>query len=178
MIERRVVRRYATALFGAAQKAGIIDKVESDLGLVSYTFESSPQLMDSIAAPVIPAGTKREIIQTIFTGKIDEVTLNYLYLLVEKRREEAILQTEEEYIDLANEARGVLVADVTTAVELDKAQETALAAKLSQVTGKMVNLNLAVDPAIKGGVIVRIGDKVIDGSIKGQLEALRENLAS
>lgn len=178
MIERRVVRRYATALFGAAQKAGIIDKVESDLGLVSYTVENSPQLMDSIAAPVIPANTKREIMQTIFAGKIDEVTLNYLYLLVEKRREEAILQTEEEYIELANEARGVLVAEVTTAVELDKAQETALAAKLSVVTGKMVNLNLAVDPSIKGGVIVRIGDKVIDGSIKGQLEALRENLAS
>lgn len=176
MIEPRIVRRYATALFNAASKAGLIDRVESDLGLVSYTFESSPELFESIVSPVVPNKTKREIVRSIFEGKVEAITLDYLYLLIDKHREEAISQTEEIYILLANEARGMTSADVTTAVDLDKTLQAALAAKLSQVTGKKVSLNLAVDPAIIGGVVVKIGDRVIDGSIKGQLAALREML--
>jgi len=176
MIEPRIARRYVTALFNAASKAGLIDRVESDLGLVSYTFESLPELFESIVSPVVPNKTKREIVRSIFEGKAEAITLDYLYLLIDKHREEAISQTEEIYILLANEARGMTTADVTTAIELDKTLETALAAKLSAITGKKVSLNLAVDPAIIGGVVVKIGDRVIDGSIKGQLAALREML--
>ena len=176
MIEPRIARRYVTALFNAASKAGLIDRVESDLGLVSYTFESLPELFESIVSPVVPNKTKREIVRSIFEGKVEAITLDYLYLLIDKHREEAISQTEEIYILLANEARGMTTADVTTAIDLDKTLETALAAKLSKITGKKVSLNLAVDPAIIGGVMVKIGDRVIDGSIKGQLAALREML--
>lgn len=178
MIERRIVRRYAAALFGAATKAGVIDQVESDLGLISYTAEASPRLMEAITSPVIPNDTKKEVIKGIFGGKVQEVTLNYLYLLVDKRREEAIAQTEEEFIILANEARGVAIAEVITAVPLDKEQAALLASKLSQMTGKMVTLQVTVDSWIIGGVIVRIGDKVIDGSVRGQLAALKEALLS
>jgi len=178
MIERRIVRRYATALFNAASQAGLVDQVESDLGLVSYTFESNPALLESIVSPLIPGHTKREIVRSIFEGKLQGVTLDYIYLLIDKHREQAVLWTEEIYVLLADEARGMITADVTTAVELDSSEQTRLTSKLSELTGKKVNINLTVAPAIIAGVIVKIGDRVIDGSIREQLEALREKLLS
>jgi len=100
VIERRIVRRYASALFAAASKANAVDQVESDLGLVGYALESSPALWDTLVSPIIPPEKKREILADIFEGKISGVTLSYLGLLVDKRREEAIRETEAEYVAL------------------------------------------------------------------------------
>jgi F-type H+-transporting ATPase subunit delta len=156
----------------------MVDGIESDLGLITYTFENSPSLMDAFKSPLIPADVKRKIVRDIFADKVHEITLSYLDLLITKRREEAVLATEEEYIDLANEARGILVADVTSALKLTEDQEWALKAKLGKMTGKSVHLQKTIDPSIIGGVIVRIEDRVIDGSIKGRLAAIKEKLIS
>ncbi len=178
MIERRIVRRYAAALFSAAAKADAVDQIESDLQLVALTMKSSPDLWEAVASPVVPVDSKRSIVRELFGGKLHEITLSYLQLLVSKRREEAALQTEEEYVLLANEARGIVDAEVTTALPLDNSQQSQLAAKLSSVMGRQVRLECKTDPSAIGGVLVRIGDRVIDGSVRGQLEALREHLLS
>lgn len=178
MIEPRIVRRYAAALFARARKADAIDRIESDLGLVTHTLRACPDLVDALVSPVIPADKKHAIIAGVFGGSIHEITLSYLDLLVEKRREEAAVLTEAEFVDMANEARGIVDAEVTTAVRLSEDEVSALRSKLSAVTGKNVQLKLAVDSAIIGGVAVRIGDRVIDGSVRGQLVALREKLLS
>ena len=178
MIERRIVRRYATALFSAASKAGVVDIVESDLGLITYVVESSADLLDAIRSPIVGADKKRDILRALFADKIHEITLSYLYLLVDKRREDAILQTEEEYILLANEARGMVTVEVTTAVQMTKEEEAQLKTRLDKMTGKSVLLEEIIDPEIIGGVIVRIEGSVIDGSIKGQLAKLKELLLS
>lgn len=176
MIERRIVRRYATALFNAARRAKAIDRVESDLGLVSYTLEAMPSLMEAMHSPLVPRERKKTILRDIFADKVHEVTLSYFDLLVEKRREEVVLDTEPEYIALADEARGIVKAEVTAAVRLTQEEESRLAARLSAMTGRQAQLSVEVDPDIIGGVMVKIGDTVIDGSIRGQLEALRERL--
>ncbi|MGI6294775.1 MAG: F0F1 ATP synthase subunit delta [Armatimonadota bacterium] len=176
MIERRVVRRYAAALYNAASKAGVVDAVESDLGLVSFTVESSPALRELMFTPIVPRKKKQEILADIFQGKIQDVTLAYLNLLIEKNREDALALTEAEYVGLANEARGVVQAEVISAVELDEAQQKRLVKKLNAVTGKKIELATKVDPDVIGGVIVRIGDRVIDGSIRGQLAELKAHL--
>lgn len=191
MIERRIVRRYASALFAAASKANAVDQVESDLGLVSYTLQPSVgqdmmsrpsqepnkvTLWETLVSPVIPPAKKHEILDALFKDKISEITLAYLKLCVDKRREEVIRETESEYIALANEARGIVQAEVTSAVELSEDQERRLVAKLSETTGKRIELSKKVDPALIGGLLVRMGDTVIDGSIRGQLEAIRERL--
>lgn len=178
MIEPRIVRRYATALFAAARKAGAVDQVESDLGLVSYTVEASPSLRESLEAPLVPAHVKRSVLQAIFGGNVHEITLSYLYLLVDKRREEAMAATQPFYVELANEARGVVTAEVTAAVELAAEDERRLREKLIARTGKTVELAVKLDPTIIGGLMVQIGDTVIDGSLRGQLAALREELLS
>ena len=176
MIERRIVRRYASALFGAASKAGVVDQVESDLGLVTYTFESSPDLLATIRSPLVPVAKKKDILRDVFGGKVQEITLSYLDLLVMKHREDAILPTEELYVLLANEARGVATVRVESAVELTRDEESRLIARLSRTTGKTVQLDCEVVSDHIGGVLVRIGDTVIDGTVRGQLAALREAL--
>ncbi len=178
MIERRIVRRYAAALYSAASKAGVVDAVESDLGLISYTVESSSSLRELMFTPVVPRKKKQEILADIFKGNVQDVTLAYLNLLVDKHREEAFALTEAEYVLLANQARGIVRAEVTSAVELDETQQSRLVKKLSAATGKTIELATNVDPDIVGGVIVRIGDTVIDGSIRGQLAALKAQLLS
>jgi len=176
MIERRIVRRYATALFEAARKANAIDRVESDLGLVSYALETMPSLMEAVRSPLVPRDHKKAVLRDLFADKIHEVTLSFLDLLVEKRREEVVLETEPEYVALADDARGIVKAEVTAAVHLTAEEESRLAAKLSRMTGKRAELSISVDSGIIGGLMVKIGDTVIDGSIRGQLEALRERL--
>lgn len=175
MIDLRIVRRYATALFNSAQSAGAIDLVESDLGLISYTFESNPQLKDAMVSPLIPCSKKKEIVTSIFQGKIQDVTLYYLYLLIDNRREGIITETEAEYIRIANEARGIMAAEVTAAIELTPEEIINLRAKLSVMTGKQVDVVVSIDPSIIGGLVVRIGDTVIDGSITGQLAKIKND---
>ena len=184
MIEWRIVRRYASALFAAASKAGAVDQVESDLGLVNATLlggdvMSTPNkvgLWEALISPIIPPAAKREILAGIFEGKVSGITLSYLGLLVDKRRQEAMRQTEREYVLLANEARGIVEAEVTSATPLDEGQEARLVSRLSATTGKTIELAKKVDPSVIGGLLVRMGDTVIDGSIRGQLAALRERL--
>lgn len=175
MIDKRIVTRYAAALFNSAKEADVIDLVESDLGLVTYTFESIPDLEQAIISPLIPADKKREIVTGVFSGKIHEATLFYLYLLIDNRREDVIGQTESEYIRLANDARGIVAAEVTSAVELTEDESVKLKAKLAQQTGKRVEISVTVDPSIIGGLIVRIGDTVMDGSIAGHLRTIKDN---
>jgi F-type H+-transporting ATPase subunit delta len=177
MIATRIVRRYAAALFKAAQKVDLIDIVESDLGMVSFIFENSPDMWGAIRSPVVSPEKKHQVLRDVFGGKVQQMTLDYLDLLVDKRREEAITKTQEEYVALANEARGLVEADVTTAVALDADNETRLRDKLGLVTGKHVRLRKLVEPEIMGGVIVKIGDSIIDGSIRGRLAELKEKLS-
>ncbi len=174
MSDSKIVRRYASALFRAAQAQDVVDLVESDLGLIAYTFETIPNLVDAIVSPVIPASKKREIVTSIFEGKIHEVTLFYLYLVIDHRREEVIQDTEAEYVRQANEARGILLAQVTSAIELTDAQIVRLKENLSRRTGQRVEMNIEIDPSIIGGLVVRIGDTVMDGSIAGHLQRIKD----
>jgi F-type H+-transporting ATPase subunit delta len=176
MIERRVVSRYAAALFSAALKADAVDRVESDLGMISYLMEANPNLVSAMRSPVVGDETKKAILGDVSRGSLHEITLRYLDLLIEKKREEVLFLTEEEYIKLADVHRGIINAEVYSAVALSGDQVELLQAKLSATTGKRVQIAGHVDPTLLGGVQVRIGDTVIDGSIKGQLDALRHQL--
>lgn len=176
MISRRLVRKYATALLNAAQKSNVVDQVESDLGLVSYVFESEPNLFKVISSPAISRERKKAILEDIFGGKIHPLTQSFLNLLVEKGREEILSAIEPEYVELADSFRGVVKVEVTAAVELLAEEKERLARKLSEITGKKIVLLTQVDPSIIGGLIVKIGDTLVDGSIRFQLATIRERL--
>ena len=171
-----MTRRYAGALFAAAKDAGVIDKVESDLGLVTYSLQTMPRLKEALEHPLIPAESKKEIATQVFRAEIQEITLHFIDLVIDKRREDILEDVEQEYVTLANEFRGVATVRVTSAVPLTPAESGELRAKLGEFTGKKVELELEEDPALIGGLVARIGDTVLDGSVKGYLASLRGEL--
>ena len=109
-------------------------------------------------------------------GKVQPLTLNLLNLLVDKRRAGVLPQVYEEYERLVRSFQNIALATAVTAVPLDAAQQAALERSLEARTGKDIELKTEVDPAVMGGVLVRIGDTVLDGTVRGKLERLREQL--
>jgi F-type H+-transporting ATPase subunit delta len=176
LIDSRITKRYVAALYDAAAEANAVELVESDLGLITYTLEQTPALEDALLQPLVPGEKKKQIARQVFGDKVHEVTLHYLFLIIDMGRAEVINETEVEYVRVANERRGIVAAEVRSAKELTSEQVAALKDRLQAYTGKSVDMTLAIDESLIGGVSVRIGDTVLDGSVAGYLSRLKEQL--
>ena len=126
--------------------------------------------------PQIDPKLKKELLQKCFKKELSKDVYHFLLLLVDKHRFVLFPAIVDEYRALSNEARGILIADVTTASAASKKQQKAIADKLEQVTGKKVELRLHEDKSLIGGVVVKIGDRRIDGSVAGRLETMKRKL--
>lgn len=171
-----LARRYAGALFTQAKDTDAIDRIESDLGLITYSLQTMPRLSEVLSHPLIPAAQKKKIVAEVFKNEIEPLTLHFVELLIDKRREELLEDTEQEFVKLANESRGVVPATATSAVPLTPEEKTQLRASLEASTGKKIELHTDEDPSLIGGVVVKIGDTIIDGSVSGYLAALKNRL--
>ena len=176
MLTSQLALKYAQAIFEIATEKSMLDQVEKELKLVAATIAGHEDLAQLIYHPLVPAEAKKETVSRIFAGDLTDFVRNFILLLIDKRREPALPAIVREYIRLANEARNIAEAEVFTAKELSPEQLAALAAKLSQVTGKNIVLKTTVDQELLGGVVVKIGDKLIDGSVVRQLKALKAAL--
>src|ERR1051326_1531050 len=178
MAERdlRAAKRYATALFDIAQRQGNLDAVERDINALLDLMRLTPALRRMWESPLVPAGRKREIVSQILGESVDPLTLSFLRLLVDKRREEILDSVQSEMRQLADAARHMVRAEATFAVEPTADERTGLVRSLEQRTGEHVDLTIHVDPSILGGVVIRMHDTIIDGSVRGTLERLREQL--
>ena len=128
------------------------------------------------SVPLIPASRKRDLIGKILGNSLDKLTLSFLDLLIDKRREEVLPAIESEIRDLADTARHIVRASATFAVAPTPEEQADLTRSLEQRTGSHVLLVTDIDPRILGGVVVRLQDTIIDGSVRGSLERLREQL--
>ncbi|HPZ42713.1 MAG TPA: F0F1 ATP synthase subunit delta [Bacillota bacterium] len=172
-----VAGRYAAALYDiASEKKNMVDKVESELKAIKGVIEDNPDLQRLLYHPQITPAAKKDLLEKLFKGKISDVTSNFLALLVDRRRETYLLDIMAEFIALANAGRNIITAQVTTAVELNDQEKGELNRVLARLTGKKIQASYDVDPSLIGGVVVRMGDKFIDGSIKTKLAALKERL--
>jgi F-type H+-transporting ATPase subunit delta len=178
-----VAGRYAQALFDIASEEktlpkykSMVDRIEEELKAVKDILDQNVELQRLLYHPQITAAAKKELLDQLFKGKISEVTGNFLALLVDRRRETYFNDIVEEFVALANAQRGIMEAKVTTAVELNDTEKGELSSIMARLTGKKVQTSYAVDPSIIGGVIVRMGDKIIDGSIKTRLSTMKDRL--
>jgi F-type H+-transporting ATPase subunit delta len=176
MAEAGVVSRYARALFEAAQSQGTVEQVGSDLEGIASIFKESPDLLRVLRAPVIPAERKAQLVRTAFGPRVSDLTLRFLEMVVQKRREEVLPEVPAEFQHLAYAMLNVLPVEVTTAVPLTPEERTALAASLGRRTGKRIRLVEKIEPELMGGMVLRLGDTIIDGSVQGQLQRLRQRL--
>ncbi|MEE9187676.1 MAG: ATP synthase F1 subunit delta, partial [Bacteroidota bacterium] len=128
--------------------------------------------------PIIREDKKKLILGELFKRKISAITMNFLEFLAEKDREGILPDVIGQFNKLRNERLGIVEVTVTSAVELTKSQRGKLERQLEQFTGRKVDAGYLIDPAVKGGFVVRIGDTVLDASVKRQLELLHEKFVT
>jgi len=174
--EETVARRYAAALMNQALASGSLDTVNKELGGVAQTLEGSPMLAAFLANPQVVRDRKKAIITQLFEKEVGKGTMGFLNLLVDKRRIESFAQVKTEFDRLVRAHKNIVSAAAVSAVPLTAAQLKELETALEARTGKDIELTTSVDPSLMGGILVRIGDTVLDGTVKGKLERLREQL--
>lgn len=174
-----VARRYAKALFSLAQKSGkkVAAEYGKDLEVFASVLETSPDLLKVFANPVIAAEVKKAVL----AGILDKLALkpavaNFLSLLADKERLPFVLDVTATYRALLDEAQGVLRGQLVTAYALTEVRQDQIKGKLEKQSGKKLVLSFAVDPAILGGVLLKVGDKVLDASLRAQLDILKEQI--
>jgi F-type H+-transporting ATPase subunit delta len=175
--ELTLAKRYARALLELGVGADDVGRVQKDLYGVEELWEASPELRTLIGTPRTSKEQKRRILQTLLTGKIAPLTLNFLYLLVDKSRFRLLGTIAACYDELNDEIRSVAKAKVRSYMPLTKAQRTKLVEKLQRFTERStIELDEAVDADLLGGIVVEIGAYVLDGSVRGRLRKLRDHL--
>ena len=172
-----VVRRYAVTLLEAADETGVTDSVQRDAEGLVVTLRQSEELDEFLANPVVGAQVQVSALQQLFSGKIEELSLNFLQLMGSRGRTPIIAVALQAFLELVAEREGVVGAEVRTAVELSPEQRQRLQDRLERYTGRSVRLETQVDASVRGGVIARVGDTVFDGSINTHLDRLRQRLA-
>jgi F-type H+-transporting ATPase subunit delta len=170
-----VAKRYAKALFEVALEKNLLDQVEQDLHAVVQAFEATPELLKWLSHPETDVEKKKEVFASLFK-EAHETVRNLLFLLGDRRREGIIADIYADFKSLADEARGVAEATVTTAFPLSDKEKEQLVQVFQPMIGKKIRITEKVDSDILGGVIVQVGDKLYDGSLRTKLIRFQERL--
>ena len=173
----RAAKRYAGALIGLAAEMNKADRVAEDMSIIRDLMTSSNDLRLFFRSPIIDRNKKRKTIESLFRGRIDDLTEHFLFLLVDKEREALTEAIAVEFGDLYDQMMGVVRAKVKAAFELDRVDSSAVQSKLEELTSKKVRLSFSIDKSLVGGFVAQVGDTVYDGSVRRQLEILRRQLA-
>lgn len=177
MSNETVARRYANALVDVVAKNGETAIVQNEIGQFANLMQESPQLVELLRNPAVPSEQKSKILEALIVRtNPTKTTANFLRILLQNQRLADLGQINSKFNSVLEERAGKVSAIVTTAQPLQPEQQTALQNRLQTVTGKKVNLNFKIDPEIIGGVVTQIGSTIYDGSIKNQLEQLREQM--
>ena len=168
-------RRYAEAAFQLATRDGSIETWRRELELAAA--ETDGQLMDVLANPALPLDQRLDAAAHVF-AKLSQPVRNILALLVRRRRIEQLPRVVAEFVRLDDRRQGIVHATATSAAPLTDLEVKALTARLEQMSGGRVALTTDVDESLLGGLVVRVGDRLIDGSVRGRLERLRQQLAA
>ena len=174
---REAIRGYAQALFSVAQAEDALETVEDELFRFARALEQEGELRESLTDPALPIERKKAVLRDILGERASTHTISILGFLVEQGKARELSAIVDELVALASEQREAAVAEVRTAVPIDETQRDELAKALEQATGKKVEMKVVVDPSILGGVVARVGDQVIDGSIRRRLELARDQLS-
>ena len=167
-------RRYAEAVFQIARDQQSLSQWRVDLQTVAAVF-SDPEVLGLLENAAVPAAAKEDVLRRTLAG-VSAVAMNYARLLIQRRRVALAPLVVEHFRELADAYLGVAHAEVTTAVDIDENEKQLIAQQLSRMTGKAVTVETRTDPSIIGGLVARIGDRLIDGSTRTRLLALRQRL--
>jgi len=170
-------KRYAKALFELAQEQNKLDAIHKDLLLIQNTIKSNKELQSVLSDPTIATNKKKAIIHKLFGDKTDTLTHKFLDLLEKKERLQILGDIGSAFEDLYKKQKGIVNAQVITAVPLTKDLEQKIYQKIKELTGsKAIQLEQRIDPKIIGGFILNVNDLRYDASIRGKLSKIKSKL--
>jgi F-type H+-transporting ATPase subunit delta len=173
----RVARRYAEALADVAIERDQVEQAEGELRSVAELIGSNRELYEVFASPIVPLTDKRRVLDAIIErARPNRMIANLLRVMLSHYRLHYIKAVYEQFQREINERRGIVSAEVVTAQTIGPAEQDALGRRLEQMTGKQVQLQFKTDPALIGGTVTRVGSVVYDGSIRTQLQEIKERL--
>lgn len=172
-----IARRYAAALADVAVPRGETNLVQNELHAWEKLVYANEDLLEVFRNPVIPYEQKRNVLDALITRvQVSHTTGNFLRVLLHNQRLADLNEINKSIARELDERAGVVSAKVTTARPVTEATQTSLSAKLGVVTGREVRLQFAVDEALVGGIITQIGSTVYDGSVRSQLEHIKQKM--
>ena len=177
MEKRELIRGYATALFEIAEAEGALERVSDELFRFAKAIEQNHELRSALTDISVPAERKRAVVAELLGDRASPLTVNVLEFVVSQGRARELSEIVSSLVELASEARQRVMAEVRTAVEMDDELKERVAEALNKATGKRVELKVLVDPSVVGGIYAKVGDQVIDGTVRRRLQELREQLA-
>jgi F-type H+-transporting ATPase subunit delta len=178
MIESRVARKYASALFSSSKRIQQVERISADLETVSDLLKKLRRLKSFLESPQILEKEKEELIAASFKGRISEALYSFLLLVLSKHRIPYLLPMAEEFKRLVKEDQGIVSARLISARRMEPAITERIKTELEKSSGKKVEMETQVDPDLIGGMIVILGDRIIDRSIRYQLNQLKEQMSA
>lgn len=177
MSANAIARRYAKALVQLAAEEGAVERFHGELARVEALFAANPELGSLLSNPAHGIEAKLDILKDV-AGKLtlSGTISNFLLLLQERNRMTCLPAIASSYSILADELSGIIRPVITSALPLGDAQIAEIKAALEKSTGKTVQMTVEIDPSLIGGVVTKIGDKVLDGSVKTQLTRIEDIL--
>lgn len=172
-----LARRYAKAIFTVGQDKEKFEEYGEILSGLADLYVAHPEVVDALTNPLYPMDVREKVMSGMIASMaVDEIMGNFLKLLVQKKRADILPEISEAYKTMVDEANNVSHGNVISAVELSDDLKANVQTVLEKLTGKKVKLSTTVDPAIVGGIIAKVGDLVLDGSIKTQLAGLKDSI--
>ncbi len=171
--------QYANAMADIALAQGAAEPAAKQLLEFGGAYEQSAELRTFLASPAVSMEAKHAVIEKIAARLgASKIIRNFLFVLADHRRTQLIPEVIETFHQVIRQRQGVAEAEISSAIELSAAQKKDMAATLAQLTGKKIEMKYALDPALLGGAVVRIGDTIYDGSLRSRLNEMRARLAA
>ena len=165
---------YAQGLLGVARAEGAVDRIEDELFKVARTFEANDQLRSTLTDPALPVERRAGVVEELLGRRAHPLTTAIVSFVVGAGRAHDLPDIVDAFVAGAAELRSEAVAEVRSAYPLSEDQQARLADALGRATNKKVTVKVVIDPTVLGGIVARVGDTVIDGSVRSRLEQLRE----
>ncbi len=169
---------YAQAIFQLAQEQSLTEQIGDDLRGISELIGKEADFAHFLASPAISQVDKSELLKKVFSGQIENLTEDLLMVLAQRDRLNVLQEIAKSYQDMLNEVSGILFGKVTTAVPLSESEFSDLTGRIGSSLGRKVELERIVEPAIIGGMVLQVGNKNIDGSLRRRLEQVSVQLKS
>ncbi len=176
MRDDTIARNYAEALFDLAAKHDQLAEFGSAIGTVAELLETDPKFSLFLATPRVDADAKKAVVRKAFGGTLPQLVVNFVLVTIDKRRQRLLRSISAQYHALLDAHMGREHVQVTVARPLDDAAKTMVAQRLSASLGKEAIPHVQVDPDILGGIVVRTGDTIFDGSVRRRLDGMRRRL--